>query len=676
MWYSDLFRRHLCDMHIEDWSDEFLSEFSPENYVSDLQAADVNYAMIYFQSHVGLCYWPTESGVMHKAFKSDPEKMKRLVDLCHLNGIKVMGYYSINYNTREHDRHPEWRQLAANGRSARENRCENAKLDFASAAGGRYGLCCPNSDGYRQFVLKQVDEMLDFFKPDGMFFDMPFWTSTCYCNSCKKRYAAEIGGDIPQNAAPDSRENTLLMTAKHRWMGEFVMMITDHIKSGYPEMPVEFNYAMAIAGNSDNGCGEYVAKASDFTGGDLYGDLFNQSITCKFMRAESKNQPFEYMFSRCKPNLRSHTLTKTTDQMKTALAVTMAHHGATLVIDAIDPVGTLDERVYRRFGEVFRFQKPYEKYFTGDPVCDVGVYYGLRSKNDRHGEKMNAKTAAIGAIRSLIKNNILCDVVGMQSPDKFKCIVAPMLTDAEPDSHALIDYVRAGNTVYLSGVEDIELFKTLTKGKYLGRTEENKVYIAPTKENEDLFLGFNNKYPLMWDGTAAVVKASPDTEILAYIKLPYTKPNDTDFASIHSNPPGKDTDIPAVTVNRFGKGTVIWSAVPIEAGEAEEYGKIFTDLLINKGGVSPMLISDAPDCTELTAFLNCDGSYTVNCTVLDGAAVPRPVDGFEIKLRTDKAPKRVVLIPDETPVDFTYCDGFVKFNTRKLKIFDMYKIEC
>ena len=185
---------------------------------------------------------------------------------------------------------------------------------------------------------------------------------------------------------------------------------------------------------------------------------------------------------------------------------------------------------------------------------------------------MNAKTAAIGAIRSLIKNNILCDVVGMQSPDKFKCIVPPMLTDAEPDSHALIDYVCAGNTVYLSGVEDIDLFETLTKGKYLGRTEENKVYIAPTKENEDLFLGFNNKYPLMWDGTAAVVKASPDTEILAYIKLPYTKPNDTDFASIHSNPPGKDTDIPAVTVNRFGKGTVIWSAVPIEAGEAEEYG--------------------------------------------------------------------------------------------------------
>ena len=36
MWYSDLFRRHLLDMHIEDWDEEFLSAFSPETYVDNL----------------------------------------------------------------------------------------------------------------------------------------------------------------------------------------------------------------------------------------------------------------------------------------------------------------------------------------------------------------------------------------------------------------------------------------------------------------------------------------------------------------------------------------------------------------------------------------------------------------------------------------------------------------
>ena len=64
MWYSNLFRRHLLDMHIEDWDESFLSEFSPENYIENLKKAQINYAMIYFQSHAGLCYFPTKtSGV-------------------------------------------------------------------------------------------------------------------------------------------------------------------------------------------------------------------------------------------------------------------------------------------------------------------------------------------------------------------------------------------------------------------------------------------------------------------------------------------------------------------------------------------------------------------------------------------------------------------------------------
>ena len=65
MWYKNAYRRHLCDMHLTDWDDSFFSEFSPEQYVENLKLAKVQNAMIYFQSHVGLCYYPTECGVMH-----------------------------------------------------------------------------------------------------------------------------------------------------------------------------------------------------------------------------------------------------------------------------------------------------------------------------------------------------------------------------------------------------------------------------------------------------------------------------------------------------------------------------------------------------------------------------------------------------------------------------------
>ena len=46
-------------------------------------------AMMYFQSHVGYCYFPTKTGHMHKAFIGREDAMKRLVELCREGGISV-----------------------------------------------------------------------------------------------------------------------------------------------------------------------------------------------------------------------------------------------------------------------------------------------------------------------------------------------------------------------------------------------------------------------------------------------------------------------------------------------------------------------------------------------------------------------------------------------------------
>ena len=82
MWYTNSYRRHLCDMHIDDWNEEFLSKFSPEDYYKNLKNANIQNAMIYFQSHVGLCNFPTKSGKMHGGFRGKEDAMRRLVRLC------------------------------------------------------------------------------------------------------------------------------------------------------------------------------------------------------------------------------------------------------------------------------------------------------------------------------------------------------------------------------------------------------------------------------------------------------------------------------------------------------------------------------------------------------------------------------------------------------------------
>ena len=661
MFYSNLYRRHLLDMHIDDWSEEFLSQFDPEEYVENLKKAKINYAMIYLQSHAGLCYFPTKVGTIHKRFEKEPDLIKRVVDLCHEAGMKVIGYYSLIYNSREHDKHPAWRMVQINGKSRRENGSVGDEMAFASPKQARYGLCCPSNHEYRKFVYDQIDEMLEYFDCDALFFDMPFWVHNCYCEHCQKAFGAPI---------PTDRDARDVVEFKAGMMGEFIQSVTDHVKMRRPDMPVEHNYAAGASHPSTDGCMEEVLAACDYVGGDLYGDLYNHSLACKFYKNATKNQPFEQMFSRCKPALRMHTLTKTPDEMKTALSSTMQHHGATLVIDAIDPVGTMDERVYDQLSDLFAFQIPYEPYFTGKMVEEVGIYFGMRSR--KVGSKVNNLTCSTNAGKTLVREHIPFGVTGsFYNLDSYKIIAAPVLSAMEDrDNPRLIEYVKNGGTLYLSGADNAALVETLTGNRFQQMSEEVNVYIAPKPGYEETFGGFNAKYPLPFEISAAIVEPGFG-EVIATLTFPYTKPDDVRFASIHSNPPGVATEIPAVTVSSYGKGKVIWSALPIEDMGYEEYRKVFINLLHLNGKPDYFFSSDAPKHVEITAFRD-EGHVTVNAVALDEEAVTTDVLPFTVKVKVQA--KAVKLIPTGEEIPFTLENGYTVFRTRTLHILDMYEL--
>lgn len=675
MWYEKAYRRHLCDMHIEDWDPQFLSQFSPEKYVQDLVTAKVQNPMIYLQSHVGLCYYPTRSGVMHKALEGREDLIKRTIDLCHEAGMPVVGYYSLIFNTREHDAHPDWRMRKSDGLSQRENPVpQSPAMDFSAAPSYRYGLCCPNNPDYRQFVFTQIEEMLDYFTLEGLFFDMPFWEHTCHCPRCRQRWEEEVGGTIPSDDPTDPRYPTLLRK-KRQWMGEFISAITTFIKGIAPNLSVEYNFAAAISHDASLCCGFEVAEASDFVGGDLYGGIYNHSAACKFYKNITKNQPFDYMFSRCKPRLSMHTLTKTHDQLLTEVMATAAHHGASMVIDALDPVGTTDSRFYELMGRVYDFESRYEPFFGGEMVEDIGIYYNPTARYNPRGEEFHVMPALKQLTKTLISNHIPFGVTGsFHSLDNYQILVAPSLTDMDEDDFDRIEnYVRQGGNLYLSGLES-EVFVTRLLGcSVRGRTQENHIYLAPTKNWEELFLGFNRKYPLPFNGTAPLIEPTADAEVLATLTLPYTYSKDIQFASIHSNPPGIATEHPMVIRQHVGKGTVIWSAVNLEAVELGEYGKIFTNLM-NLFSPRYNFSTTAAKDVELTLFRQ-ENRMLLHAVHMTEDETVSDTPAFAVSVRTDKAPNQVLLAPEGTAVPFTYQDGVTTFNARPLHIYDLYLLE-
>lgn len=673
MWYEKSYRRHLCDMHINDWNDEFLSEFSPEEYFENLKKAKIQNAMLYFQSHVGLCHYPTKSGKMHNGFKGKEDAMKRLVDMCRANGISVTGYYSLIYNNWAHDTHPEWRMVNKDGLSLVEAN-GTVKAGFASNDIFRYGLCCPNNMEYRNFVKEQIKEMAEYFTVDGMFFDMLFWPQVCYCDSCKKRFKEEYGFDIPEERDWNSPVWQKLMEARRRWMGEFSKFAEDYAKSFAP-ISVEHNVAFAALPDAEKGLAREVLETTDYAGGDLYGGIYAQSFTCKFYKNTTKNQPFEYMFSRCTPALSYHTVTKSKDEMISALSLTSAHHGATLVIDAIDPCGTMDSRVYDRLGEVFRTVIPYEKYYTGDMIEDIGIYYSLKSKFNANGEKYTNHNSCVNTMKTFVYNNISCGITNeMYKVDGYKLLMAPSLTEVDkPDFDRIINYVKNGGNLYISGGDCKTLLREFFGAKVCGRTQERVIYIAPKPEYQSPFDYFNEKYPMHFNGTAPITEGIDESKVIAKITLPYTNQDTVKFASIHSNPPGIKTDIPAMAYTTYGKGKVLWSGLNIEDCDMYDYRRIMLNLINEYFDIDYTLSSDAPKDVEITMFDNKD-SITVNTVLLNEDYKARTVEDYTIGVRCSQKPKNVLLLPEEEPIEFSYENEFVKFASQNKNILNMYKI--
>lgn len=681
-WYEHNYRRHLCDMHIADWDDAFLSKFSAEEYLANLKRAHVSSAMIYYQSHVGLCYFPTKVARMHKAFIGREDEMKRLTDMCHAEGIAVVGYYSLNYNTLAHDEHPDWRMVLADGHSRRDRAPDGSVVDFATAGGSRYGLCCPNNPDYRAFVFTQIDEMLDFLSPDALFFDMLFWPHPCYCKHCRARWQKETGSDIlPTRWDYDDPTWRAFCDRRNAWMGEWAQAVTDYVKTINPKLTVEHNVS-AAANEAYFGTGTAVNNASEFAGGDRSGGLLDESVTCKLYRGITKHQPFEYMFPKCEPSLFKHTLVKTDDHVEAAVMLTAAHHGAVLVIDAIDPDGSMHAKSYDGIGKAFRVMEPYEKYFRGELVADVGAAYGLESKGangvGRFGNASNNTTACVSLIKNMIEAGIAVDVIASpRDLSAYKIIFAPTLWESDRAlNDALLDYAAGGGTLVVTGPGDNEIIEKATGAKVEGLSDTNTCYFAPEEGLEELFGGFDKAYPLQVNGHVPLLSApAPDAKVLATLVLPYTKPTETRFASIHSDPPGIRTARPAVIERPYGKGTVIYSAGSLENESYIVYQNIVRGFIDRYVGLDNLTVrTDAPTDVETVTFRDGNNFYVSNALLLDPKNKPH-MPSFTVRVRTERAPKAVKLLPAESDVPFTYDGTFTVFTTRETRLFDMYKIE-
>ncbi|OGV71800.1 MAG: hypothetical protein A3K19_08525 [Lentisphaerae bacterium RIFOXYB12_FULL_65_16] len=669
-WYKRCYARLLIDNHIAEDDPSFMAKFDPAQYVAMVKKAGTEASMVYATCHNGNCYYPTKVGHMHANLKGR-DIFGETVNLLRREGIVPVAYYTSIYHNHSAKTHPAWRVTHVNG----------------NQHGGRYWWSCPNDDEYRAFVLAQVGEIIAY-DVDGIFNDMTFWPGICVCPSCREKYLAETGQEIPRKIDWRSKDWICFQRFRERAMAAFSQEITRFIKSR-KDMTVTHQTSTIMHGWMQ-GYTLGIAAACDYTSGDFYGGKYQHILGSKVLAAASKDLPYEFMTSRC-VNLRDHTSMKSEAELTAEAATTLANAGAYFFIDAINPDGTLENDVYERLGAVARKLAPFTSAVKRhQPViaADKAFYYSSAAYVDETANTdimspSGGKPAVdemSGASIVLTRAHIPFRVVTNEETDYRglnTIIVNNVMYTTKEENARLRAFVKGGGTLIATGMTSLYEPDGTTTGDF-GLADVFGVSYSNAKAKRFHYLSFVARHWLVSaHATAPLVKAT-GAEVLARIVEPVFDPDAEPYASIHSNPPGVVTDYAGLTVNRFGKGKCIYISSPVFSLQ-QDAQQTFGEWLFREYSPSAIVLdTNAPPCVEITVNRSTTkDAYLVGFVNYQRELPNVPVRDLTATLRLPggKTPLVCTRVSDGKRLDVTTKDGAVALDVARLETLEMIEVE-
>ncbi len=344
---------HL-DFHTAPLIPEIGADFDPAEFSRTLQAARVNSISVFAKCHHGYSYYPTQVGTPHPHLQRD--LLGEMVAACHQSGIRVQAYTTVVWDELAWAEHPEWRQIFPDG-----------------SLGGRGGPLkpgwknlCPNT-GYADYVIAQIEEVLDLYPVDGIFIDIVRYIGgPCVCSTCLQQMQAE--GIDPLDEA--QRYRFSLEAERH-----FMRRTTQAIRAKRPEIAIFYNSRLRIEWDGDLGNRPELDDFTHLEIESLPGGFWGYSHFPLYVRYfQTYNRPLIGMTGRF------HTAWGDFGGLRNRAALefecfqALAQGAGCSIGDQLHPRGRLDPAVYQRIGEVYaevERREPWVQHTQALP--DVGV---------------------------------------------------------------------------------------------------------------------------------------------------------------------------------------------------------------------------------------------------------------------------------------------------------------
>ncbi len=681
-WVGELGRRHYLDFHMNDWVTEFVANVDPDAQAQMFVEAGIQAIGFFFKDHYGNCSYFTEIGRRHPHLTWDYAGDMTIASKA--RGLKVIAYYSVGVDRYTGLNHPTWQMRDRHGR---------ARPGAWVKERGIGGSPCINTPYTEKVMLPEIAEIAERYPVDGYLLDMATWqvAQSCYCRFCKRDFRKETGEEIPKD--PDDPLAFTYRMWRNRHNQELERKVRETLDAVRPGIALGSNAAYGV------GFPEPVSPYVDFLFRDpgqfypLTFSMFGRYFTTLGMPFEMENPPSlgwgDYAL-------------RPTVALKQECAVNLIVGSTVSMTDQPYADGSLVPAVYEAIKDVFEFVEERESYTLGSRS---EPYVALLHCSTSHWAKAPLDGGywppdhIRGAHRALVESGVHFDIVNQSTLEKtidgYSTVVMPEQTSLPESTVACIrEFVRGGGgLVATGGVATRDGENRPLDGSALadvlgiemgGSLPYRNVYLRAGMEL--LEGGRFHDMALSVVGSGFQTRLA-GAELLGALVEPigsWLEAEDEPeryYTTRDTPPPGSKSDLPGITVNRFGAGLALYIAADLFAS----YGRDnVTDLkhLARRclEFVTPperrKLEVDCPPSVEVSLRRNGEDLLLqlVNfhaekrqeaVPVMEW--LPR-VGPIPARIRCEK-PERIVLIPDETPLDWAHNDGILSF---ELPAFELY----
>ncbi len=476
------------------------------------------------------------------------DNLGTIIDACHEAGIKVLARTDFSKVRRPiYEEHPEWAYISQDGKIVDYN--------------GDIHVCI-NGEYQQKYAFEIMDETLNKFDLDGIFFNMSGYKvydysgnyhGICQCSNCQKRFNEMYGLALPQKRDMDDPIYRKYLVFKRKTLKEMQKKIYDFVEKNHPGICINANfYQRALVRQESNTSVKRSLPSWQYSASDN-----TKWVTSSYPGMVSSNSTVDFI------GFRYRHVAVSPHQQKLRLAQNLANGGGLdyYLIGRID--NHEDRSGFKPVKEMFSYhEENEEEYMNLSSEASIALI------NPRRKDKIWLKQKEYrGWYRFLAESHYLFDSFTIDAAleinlNKYKTIIIPDIEVIEDKLCEKLDrYVESGGILISAGqsgfrgedfeerinppfksmgIEEVKIVRTDMRPSYF--KIKNKISFNHLKDTELIYM----------DGEYIYAEFRSDVEQVLNLIPPH-----------NFGPPERCyyelvTDKPGFTVNKYGKGKGIF----------------------------------------------------------------------------------------------------------------------